>query len=425
MKTKSTRVIFILAGLAMMIFSTLSFAQSHAPKSVVMGTGYANDVFFKLNDGLSFTHDRKSWDIAFRTTKFSSSILTNDGAAVELFTYPNSDTTGWATMDTAGMSNWTPMYNDPTDWENGAFSRNASGHPDYGWGKYNDQTHDIIGDSVFILQTRNGELKKIWIQRKNSINATYYFKYANMDGSNEMSIVLDCTPYIDSVDFIGYNLELESVVNFQQKKDLWDICFTKYMGISNDYPYPVVGVLSNPSVWNMEFWQVPPYFNDWQSGTWDTAMNRSDIGYDWKYFDLANMQWIIDDSVVYFVHNKYGDVFKLYFLTFEGTGTGVITFDLERVYTSVNDGKKMDIPVVLYPNPASDQVFVHFFGNVPENLDMSVMDLNGRTVKSGLKTLAGDDKTSVVNVTDLAPGIYLLNITGLNVNMSRKIVVTR
>ncbi|HEX7412305.1 MAG TPA: hypothetical protein VF298_09210, partial [Bacteroidales bacterium] len=105
--------------------------------SVAMGAGYANEIYYSMANGQVASVPRTQWDIAFRTPNRSSSIMINEGASVMLYTYPKSDTSGWATVDTVGIKSWKPMYNSQDDWENGAFSRNAKGHPDYGWGIYN------------------------------------------------------------------------------------------------------------------------------------------------------------------------------------------------------------------------------------------------------------------------------------------------
>jgi len=68
--------------------------------------------------------------------------------------------------------------------------RNATGHPDYGWGVYNTVTHNVTGDSIYVIKVGN-ELKKLWIIKKVSINNIYHIRYANLDGSNEQIIELD------------------------------------------------------------------------------------------------------------------------------------------------------------------------------------------------------------------------------------------
>ena len=53
------------------------------------------------------------------------------------------------------------MYNSDTSWNYGAFVMNQSSDMfDYGWGVYNIQTHHIIGDSVFLINSK-WKLEKI------------------------------------------------------------------------------------------------------------------------------------------------------------------------------------------------------------------------------------------------------------------------
>ena len=78
-----------------------------------------------------------------------------------------------------------------------AFSRHAGAFPDYGWGKYNEVTHDLLGDSIFIISLRDGSFRKIWIVRKKSVQDIYIFKYANLDGSNEQQVTLNLNAFID------------------------------------------------------------------------------------------------------------------------------------------------------------------------------------------------------------------------------------
>ncbi|TSA26493.1 MAG: hypothetical protein D4R67_07695 [Bacteroidetes bacterium] len=79
------------------------------PDSVTMTAGYVNEEYYQFTTGDKYSAVRAGWDISFRTMKMSSSILTNDGAGVILWTYPNADTSGWATLDTNGLATWLPM----------------------------------------------------------------------------------------------------------------------------------------------------------------------------------------------------------------------------------------------------------------------------------------------------------------------------
>jgi hypothetical protein len=260
--------------------------------------------------------------------KRSSSILINDGAGVVLYTYPKSDTSGWAGMDTIGLYTWKPMFNDPNDWENGAFSRNAKGHPDYGWCIYNEVTHNLNGDSLFVIKLRDGSVKKLWMVKKLSAADIYVFRFANIDGTNEQLVNEDVSS-LTTTDFSGYSLQTNSRVDFEPVKDSWDILFTKYMSVqSNGTPYLVTGVLSNDSVDTKKFYPVSLDYNDYGPGAWDST--RSSIGWNWKVFDMDTFTYNVADSTVYFIKSAQGNIYKFYFTAFSGSTTGVVKFNLEK-----------------------------------------------------------------------------------------------
>lgn len=63
--------------------------------------------------------------------------------------------------------------------------------------------------------------------------------------------------------------------------------------------------------------------------------------------------------------------------------------------------------VTVYPNPASDHVVVQVSRYESVDLDLTLYDQNGRPVKS---TRFSDGKT-VLGLTDLAVGIYFINVS--------------
>lgn len=400
------------SGLMLMIFGTSGLTQvPMLPQTVVMGQGYANEVYYQFSTYNTTTVARDVWDISFRTTVMSSSILINDGTEAVLWAYPYADTSGWAAIDTFDLYTWPPLYNDPTDWENGAFCRNATGHPDYGWGVYNTVTHVITGDSIFIMKLVDGSFKKIWIIEKNSPENKYLFRYANLDGSDSHEITLDCNLYLDK-DFVGFDMQTNLPVDYQPVKESWDILFTKYMAMHyTGSPYPVTGVLSNPAVYTKRFYPVDPDFNDWQQGSWDST--RSNIGWDWKWFDLANMVYVIEDSMVFYVQDQVQDVYRLVFTGFEGMSTGVIDFGIAHVgsTTGIGDSKYSNFHVSLYPNPATDiiNVEIEIINPTNEQMTLTLMDMTGRTLRR--EVLPDGQKKTSRNINWLSPGAYFMVVS--------------
>jgi hypothetical protein len=389
--------------------------------SIVMSASYANEVYYSMKNGIVSTTPRDMWDIAFRTRVMSSSIIINDGTGVVLFTYPKSDTSGWATVDTTGIGAWTPMYNDPTDWENGAFSRNQQGHPDYGWGRYNDVTHDIVGDSLYVIKLRNGVFKKLWIQRKHSGGDTWYFKYADLDGSNVIDVTKDMTS-LQSVDFYGYNMEADLWANFEPAAAEWDILFTKYKGINSGQPYTVTGVLSNDSVKVNKFHPVSPDYVDWNLLPWDST--RSPIGYDWKVFNSGTSTYVLTDSLVYFVKDRLGDVYKLLFTRFEGSSTGKVVFKKALVSgVGIKDQDRRITDIRVFPNPANETINLIFNEPVVGSPLVTLSDISGKVIFRN--TISNGITQFGISAATIQPGIYFVAVTVASVTSVRKVIISR
>ena len=292
---------------------------------ITMSPGYAYDVFYSMETGEVGQADRSNWDIAFYTAPFSAGIITNGPEGVDLYLYPNGDTTAWDNIDTTGLASWTPLYNDQNEWENGAFNRNALGHPDYGWGIYNQINHNVIGDSIYIIKLTDGSFKKLWINRKISVENRYLFEYANLDGSMTVSVDLQVNDYLTK-NFVYYSMVTDEAQDREPSKDSWDIVFTQYMADQEvGGQYPVTGVLNNVNVAGNMFEGVGPDFDDWTTQPLDTS--KVTVGYEWKSFDLGTFSWTIVDSLAYFLQTLEGDVYKLVFTAFEGQATGVTEFE--------------------------------------------------------------------------------------------------
>lgn len=389
--------------------------------SVSMLAGYANEVYYSLADGEVVSVPRTQWDIAFRTFTMSSSIMINEGTGVMLYTYPKSDTTGWATVDTVGINGWTPMYNSFDDWENGAFSRNAKGHPDYGWAIYNTATHDLVADSLFVIKLRDGSFRKLWMARKYSTLNLYSFRFANLDGSNESKITVDCNPYTTK-NFVGYSIQTSAIVDFEPAKNSWDLLFTKYQALlpPNATPYTVTGVITNDGIKTIEYRNVEPDFMDWDLAL--ASSSRSEIGYDWK--TLVGSSYVVEDSLVYFVQDLAGNINKLIFTKFEGSISGKIVF--EKTMISANDisenTSKNDMSI--YPNPVKDKLNISLDNMTGFPVHISLSALTGQVVYA--LTIAKNTGNAIsISVNDMPDGMYLLTAKSATGTSAKKVVVNK
>ncbi len=383
-------------------------------KEVVTGASYADDVYYSLENGTVTTVARNNWDIAFFINYYSAGLSANNGSGVELYTYSEGDINDWATVDTTGMD-WTPMFNSIESFEEGAFNANALEHPDYGWGIFTmGGDYPIIGDSLFVIKTISGAWKKLAFIEKNSTANTWEFKYANLDGTGEQTVSLNAGDYSDKY-FIHYSIDSMKIQDREPVKDDWDLLFTKYY----DYtiPYSVTGVLINDNHVLAQEVRESGMNQATQEGYVDTAFTDtiSIIGSDWKDFDMVAMEYVLIDTVVYYLKTDGGDsndsYYKLYFTGFSGGsfgGLGVYTFMQERLtFVSVGENEVMNL-LQVYPNPAADNINVVF--DLVGRSEIDIIDMTGRLVHTTRYDASGFTNLSL-DVSSLNPGVFFIRVS--------------
>lgn len=261
----------------------------------------------------------------------------------------------------------------------------------------------------------NAVYKKFWITKKVSIQNTYYFKYANLDGSDEVNQVLNCSDY-DDKNFVYFSFADATVLDREPNSDTWDILFTKYMGINNDTPYPVTGALNNVDIPANRFDEVGPDFEDYMSAPMDST--KSPIGYDWKYFDMNTFSYVVEDSIAFFVSNFQKDVYKLVFSVFDYT-VGNVVFSKSLVHISTVGELAIDNSVLVYPNPATDFIQVDLSGELNWEM-LTITDLSGKLIYSQEVNLKG---VVTIPVDKLNSGVYLVTATsGQNIAVQKLII---
>ena len=379
-------------------------------KEVDTGAGYANDVYYSLENGTLTTVDRANWDIAFVTQQMSVSVLANIGSGVELYTYADGDIDDWATVDTAGMD-WTPMYNSIETFDEGAFNAHSLGHPDYGWGIYNMTTHTITGDSIFIIRTLADSIMKVAIVQKSAMANTWEFKYAYLDGTGEQIVPINAATYIDNY-FIHYSLDSTKFINREPAMDDWDLLFTKYW----DYtiPYNVTGVLINDHHVLAQEVRESGMDQSTHNSYVDTAFTDtiSIIGSDWKTFSSGPpMSYVPVDTVVYYLKTEGGDsndsYYKIYFTGFE-MSEGKYTFMQERLTFVSAEKHEIQNLLQVYPNPAADRINVVF--DFVGRSDIDIIDMTGRLVHSTHYDASGFTNLSL-DISSLNPGVFFIRVS--------------
>ena len=233
-------------------------------------------------------------------------------------------------IDTSGIGGWPQMYNSMASWEEGAFGANALGHPDYGWGIYNMLTHALTGDSIFVIKLQDESYKRLWIENR-SATSVYTFRYADLDGSNEQEVELDMSDYSDK-HFVYYNMRGDSVVDEQPPAAEWDLLLTKFShtGLGG---YSVTGFLANDgvsiSVFNAADSTTAADATLADTTEWTDSISA--IGNSW--YKLEGMSIIPLDTIVYFVKNDSGDVYKMQVTYFESGFSGLGRIGIRKMHT--------------------------------------------------------------------------------------------
>jgi hypothetical protein len=410
----------IIAFLATVSLNSNAQNREVVTDTLTMTPGYAMDVFYSMTDGEVASLARDGWDIAFYTNAFSAGIIINEGNGTQLYSYPNNDTSGWATFDTVGMTGWTSLSNSNEFWEDGAFNKHALGHPDYGWGIYNPITHGLTGDSLYLINVPGVGFKKLWIVDKVSVDDIYHIRYADVDGSNEMNVEIDLKPYV-AKNFAYYSIANDELLDREPDAD-WDILFTKYIDLTPDnegnmVEYLVTGATGNINRYANKFYPVAPDYDDWSAKPFDSLKNT--IGYDWKSFDMSTFSWVVDDSTAFFVMNQAGDVYKLVFTYWEGSSTGVFALQKEMVKASfINDEIPDASTISIYPNPATDILNITAMNGLSGNL--TINDISGRVV---YKQMIINADLINIDISNLSKGLYFINIDDKESHSSGKFIV--
>ena len=407
------------------IFTTLllfiSFNLFSQNQSISLLPSYTNQSFYSLENGEVANLNNTDWDLAFSTATMSSSIRINAGMGTELYSYPLGDTTDWNTFNSSNLSNWLPIYNSDTNWFVGAFDKNSTSMFDMGWGMYSMITHHVTGDSLYAIKTIGGDWKKLWIQKL--ANDEYSFKYANLDGTNEINTSVSKLNYSDK-NFIYYSLDQNSALDREPNSIDWDITFTKYITPVQGVPYGVTGVMSNDGVQVAQVDNLPDpnSYTDYSQHSMSTEINT--IGYDWKSFDMSTFSYSVEPYRCYFVKDLQDKVWRIIFTSFEGSSTGNIEFNTQEMTSSTSISElQSDISTFeIYPNPITDNNLTIVFDNSFNETQLEIFTVTGKQVFDKNINGAGFQAKSF-SLPNLDKGLYIVSISSRGNSIQKKLLI--
>jgi hypothetical protein len=393
---------------SLLLMCGISFSLfSQQPVSISMGAGYANDLYYSLPGGLIKSEPAQNWHLAFTVRPIDASIMINESAGVKAYLASN-NANDWSTLDTTGM-HAQELHNSPADWALGAFANLGVNHPDYGWGEYNQITHNVNGTRIFVIELADGSFRKFFVEEMGASNQTFTFRLANLDGSNEITRSAIKTDYAGK-NFFYYNLLDDQFLDREPLSSTWDLIARRYdIEIPAGpmvFHYIVSGIQSNLGVQSAEVRGAMVSAADSVNYTLSDE-DISTIGSDWKSFDNATFTWSIVDSLSYFVSSRSGGVYHLTFTGFGGSGNGQIDFT-QSPAQSIGVDEPMATAWLPYPNPVIDRVRVPL-GGMNGAVVLRLSDLHGRLVKE-VQTIAEGNDFIELDLSTLPTGTYQVEL---------------
>lgn len=164
----------------------------------------------------------------------------------------------------------------------------------------------------------------------------YVVRFANMNGSDEKTVVI---PKDTLVNFVCFSFE-NGIIDIEPEKNTWDLQFGKYStllftDVGDPYPYLVTGVLLNP----YKTFAAVDSIHRFDEVSFEIAevqkfvRQKDIIGYEWKEYDFDNGKYTVLPEKIYVLKNRIGYYYKLRFIDYyNSTGEqGYPTFEFSRL----------------------------------------------------------------------------------------------
>lgn len=411
---------------------TLSNAQSFIEISTA--AGYSNQQFIRLQDDKLTSVKLTEWDVAF--TSFNTQdagIHINEAAGVsfggpppaeiEAYDTKSSDFSKVFILDSIKANR---LYNDEKTWSYGAINstRSAMDPFDYGWGKYVPSSQKVTGNRVFVFKLKSGKIIKFMVTDLTGF--TYNFKYANLDGTEEVTKSLVKTP--GSQNLLFYSFEKNSPINIAPN-DGYDLIYTRYTSPAQDpnnptvtAQYNVTGVLSAPGATTSVVISQTP---ETEVATSATVFSKQTdlIGYDWKSF--TNNQWVLNLKKVCFVKSAINNrVYKLRFIDFAGAATGAATIEKTDLGIIASSDDFVDVLIGTYPNPTANEINV-IIDTKELDVDVAnvrILSMTGKEILNNNMKLSKGLNAETYDISSLSSGSYILFVTANGQSIARQII---
>jgi hypothetical protein len=413
--------------------------------SVTMGPGYGADAFYSLRNGNIKAQPNTDWHLAFQMTPPGpygnvSALANHVQGGVKVYSLhmkASNNFDALSAVDTVGKTSQ-QLYNSDTSWNFGAFNQmnNPTNVYDYSWGTYDNVTHNVTGDSLYLIKVGTTNTPyKVWIKEYISNpydSIKWVFRIAQFDGTGDTTVTIRPKDFVSRL-FAYYNVDNKVTTDREPDRNAWDFVFTRYVDTASQgpitMPYNTTGVLSNFGLLVAEVRGANSAdTTNFHSHTFINHMNA--IGYDWKVFDMAATPPVYrtDTNINYFIKTATtNEYYQLEFTRFDGASTGKVVFR-KRVLapTSIAGVAANNIAAWhMAPNPATDNVSVMIDAkNTATDAKLIVMDASGKMVQQLSVPLQNGMNGYSFSTSMLPSGIYFVRLGTSTWNVATRLVVT-
>lgn len=418
-------------SLAILIFSFVLKAEQ---VQIDLNKGYTQDVWYSFKGGVVHSGDKDNWDIAFQNGA-NAGVRINGQKGLNVWVVPNSSDESWDDpIDISNIESWDTYINSVDSWNIGAFNLGIDGFEtdgDFGWGYYDVGSHYTVGQVVFVIQLKDGSYKKFFIE--SLIGGIYEFKLADLDGANEITSTVKKSDYLDK-SYIYYSIENNEVLDREPKIQDWDLLFGKYQTWyptqdGNLMKYPLTGVRTKQGYLTAKLTGVnPETVSVPEISAFEPGITK--IGADWKVLN-QDFTYSVPADLVYFVTGKSTQnpdlpIYRIYFTGFEGSSTGLITFEvLEEGASSIYEDDNISGKFSIYPSiiESGESFNLVLKLNQTREFNVSVVDITGQVVYNNDFPSTSEFETHSINGFNAPAGMYMVVVKSRNAIGTQKIII--
>ena len=270
-----------------------------------MGGDYDNQLFYSLsNNDIVSQNLETEWDIAFECSNYGSHIILNSSTSGSVCKTNVFDFGSINSLN--GNENWN--YDAPNGILNRGISVSNGGN--------------------------NLGYKKIIVKTISS--SQYEIRCADLNGDNDTTLIITKDT---NFNFLAFSFTKHSTVDIFPPKQNWDIFFTAYTHVFNDFtpplPYRVSGVILNRENTSVAVDTNNNFSNiDYDMATHLEYNYEIDaIGYDWKNYSFSTSSYTVDSFKTFIIKTNIGFYYKLRFIDFynDNGDKGSPKFELQQL----------------------------------------------------------------------------------------------